>query len=66
MSANAHGGRAIDFYRLPGPNDQKWPTLPQLHAKLFNEHFEGAHQALADVRAGAKCYFELKRRKVRT
>ena len=34
--------------------------------KLFNEPVEGAHRALADVRACVRCYFELKRLKVMT
>jgi DNA polymerase III subunit epsilon len=55
---------ATDFCRLPGPYGYKWPTLQELHLKLFNETFTGAHQALVDVRACAKCYFELKRRKI--
>jgi len=29
--------------------------------RLFNESFLGAHQAIVDVRACAKSYFELKR-----
>jgi len=40
----------------------KWPTLLELHKKLFNEEFDGAHDALADVRACAKSFFELKKR----
>lgn len=55
---------ATNFCRLPGPYGYKWPTLQELHRKLFNQTFEGAHQALADVRACARCYFELKRLKV--
>ena len=55
---------ATNFCRLPGPYGYKWPTLQELHLKLFNETFTGAHQALVDVRACAKCYFELKRRKI--
>jgi DNA polymerase III subunit epsilon len=52
---------ATNFCRLPGPYGYKWPSLQELHLKLFNEQFKGAHQALADVRACARCYFELKR-----
>ena len=52
---------ATDFCRLPGPYGFKWPTLNQLHVKLFHESFSDAHRALVDVRACAKCYFELKR-----
>ena len=55
---------ATDFCRLPGPYGFKWPTLNELHKKLFSESFAGAHRALVDVRACAKCYFELKRLKV--
>jgi DNA polymerase III epsilon subunit-like protein len=52
---------ATDFCRIPGPYGFKWPTLQELHRKLFNQTFEGAHRALLDVRACAKCYFELRR-----
>ena len=52
---------ATDYCRLPGRYGYKWPTLQELHTKLFNEPFEGAHQALVDVRACARCYFELRR-----
>lgn len=55
---------ATDYCRLPGPYGFKWPTLQQLHTKLFNEPFNGAHRALVDVRACARCYFELRRLKV--
>lgn len=40
----------------------KWPTLTELHEKLFNKGFEGAHDALADVEACGRCFFELKSR----
>ena len=53
-----------DYCRIPGPYGNKWPTLQELYAKLFHEDFTGAHRALADVRACAKCYFELRRLKV--
>jgi DNA polymerase III epsilon subunit-like protein len=55
---------ATNYCRLPGPYGFKWPTLQELHLKLFNESFDGAHRALVDVRACARCYFELKRLKV--
>ena len=57
---------ATNFCRLPGKYGFKWPTLQELHLKLFNEAFEGAHQALVDVRACARCYFELRRLRVMT
>lgn len=55
---------ATHYCRLPGPYGYKWPSLAELHRKLFGESFEGAHRALVDVRACAKCYFELRRLKV--
>ena len=53
-----------NYCRLPGPYGYKRPTLQELHMKLFNESFKGAHRALVDVRACARCYFKLKRLKV--
>jgi len=42
----------------------KWPSLDELHNKLFDEGFDGAHDALADVKACARSFFELKDRKI--
>ena len=42
----------------------KWPKLEELHEKLFGVKFDGAHDALADVEATAKCFFELVDRKI--
>ena len=50
-----------DVCRLPGRYGFKWPSLDELHRKLFKESAASAHQALADVRACARCYFELRR-----
>lgn len=55
---------ATQYCRVVGPYGYKWPTLQELYLKLFHEEFTGAHRALADVRACAKCYFELRRLKV--
>jgi DNA polymerase III epsilon subunit-like protein len=52
---------STNYCRLPGPYGYKWPKLEELYLKLFHEGFDGAHQALSDVRACARCYFELKR-----
>lgn len=51
---------ATDYCRLPGNYGYKWPTLAELHGKLFGETFVGAHRALTDVRACARCYFRLR------
>lgn len=56
---------STQFCRLPGgPRGFKWPTLQELHLRLFGSEFGEAHNAAADVRACAKCYFELRRRGV--
>lgn len=40
----------------------KWPKLQELHQFLFGEEFVDAHDALADVMATRRCYYELRRR----
>lgn len=45
-----------------GRGGYKWPKLQELHNFLFGCDFEDAHDALADIEATAKCYFELKKR----
>lgn len=50
---------STDFCAIPGYYGNKWPTLSELHIKLFDKDFEGAHDALVDVRACANCFFEL-------
>ena len=55
----------ISYCNLPFPSGRKgkkFPKLEELHRILFDEDFEGAHDAMADVRATMRCYFELKER----
>lgn len=40
-------------------NKAKFPKLAELHEKLFSEDFDGAHDALNDVRATFRCLKEL-------
>jgi len=51
---------ATDFCALEGKYGYKWPKLSELHIKLFDSDFEAAHDALVDVRATARCFWELK------
>jgi len=52
---------STDYCALPSErNHYKKPKLQELHLKLFGEEFHGAHDALADIRATAKCYWQLK------
>jgi len=50
-----------DFCAIPGRYGYKWPKLAELYYKLFNDEFEGAHNAASDISATAKCFWELKR-----
>lgn len=53
-----------DICKIPAKvrgREFKWPTLTELHTHLFTEPFEDTHDALADVRACARCYLELKK-----
>lgn len=57
---------STEFCKLPGRYGYKWPTLSELHIKLFGRNFAGGHDALVDVKACAKCFFELVDRKIIT
>ena len=52
---------ATDFCALPGGKGGKfkWPTLSELHNKLFGKPFGEAHNAAADVEATARSFFKL-------
>ena len=52
------------FCQIPGLYGYKWPKLSELHIKLFNEDFQEAHNALADIEATAKCFWKLKELKL--
>lgn len=56
---------STNYCKLPGNYGKyKWPKLIELHHHLFNEGFDGAHDALADVIACARCFFEMVKRNV--
>ena len=57
---------ATDFVAIAGGRGGKfkWPTLTELHIKLFGQGFEDAHDAAYDVRATARCFFGLLNQKV--
>ncbi len=55
---------STDYCRLPGPYGFKWPKLEEVYQICFNEVLENAHNALIDVRATARVYYELKKRAV--
>lgn len=55
-----HSTRWCAIPHAYGRMGYKWPKLSELHIKLFGEDFEGAHDALADIEATARCYWKLK------
>lgn len=56
--------KSTDYCQIKSERGYKWPKLAELHWKLFNEDFKNAHNALVDVRACARCFFELVERKI--
>jgi len=54
---------STDFCAIPpkyaSQKTFKWPTLSELHFKLFGEDFEDAHDAMADIQATARCFWGL-------
>lgn len=51
---------SVNYCAIPGPYGFKWPKLEELHKKLFNKGFDNAHNALADIRATADCFWKMK------
>ncbi len=56
----------VDFVALPGGRGGgfKYPSLTNLHKKLFGEGFGDAHDAAYDVSANARCFFGLLQQEV--
>ena len=57
--------RTIDYCKLPFPSGRKgwkYPKLQELYWFLFQEELLGSHDALTDVKATHRCFFELKQR----
>ncbi len=53
----------VNICKIPGfRGNYKFPNLSELHQFLFSDKFDNAHNALADVLACARCFFELKKR----
>lgn len=56
--------RSAQLCQIPGGRGGKFklPTLTELHLHLFNEGFNEAHNATADVESTARCFLELLRK----
>lgn len=53
---------STNYCRIPKFNGRqgfKWPNLSELHLHLFNEGFDGAHDAASDIHATMRCFFKL-------
>ena len=57
---------SVDYCQIPGGRGGrfKYPSLTDLHQKLFGESFAEAHNASADVEATTRCFLELIRLEV--
>lgn len=55
---------STNLCKIPNPvrGGYKWPKLQEVYTFLFGKPFEGAHDAMADIRACMQVYFELKNR----
>jgi len=54
---------STEFCKIPGARGYKWPKLEELYDILFSESFN-AHDALDDIKATARCFWELEKKKV--
>ncbi|MDK7374520.1 3'-5' exonuclease [Weeksella virosa] len=52
-----------EFCAIPqrGGYDYKWPTLNELHQKVFGVKMKKSHSALADVTSVKNCFYELRK-----
>lgn len=53
---------STNYCAINGTYGYKWPSLSELHLKLFNTILKEAHNAEIDINATAKCFWELKRK----
>lgn len=50
---------STDILKIPGLRGYKWPKLQEAHVHFLGREFDGAHDAMADVRACAAVYFAM-------
>ena len=56
-----HKGKQFGGKRRTGAQRWKWPKLSECMQYYFKENIEGAHDALVDVRACAKVFYQLRK-----
>jgi DNA polymerase-3 subunit epsilon len=51
---------ATPILKIPGRYDDfKWPSLAETHRHFFKTDIDGAHDAMADVRACMRCFYAI-------
>ena len=55
---------SIDLCKIPSSYGYgyNFPKLQELYKKLFGTEFDDAHNAMSDIEATEKCFWELKKR----
>lgn len=53
--------KSTNFCAIKNRYGNKWPTLSELHLKLFGKDFKDAHNAAIDIQITAKCFWELRK-----
>ncbi len=53
---------SAELCAIPGPYGYKWPKLPELYKKLFDEKIEDYHNAAMDIKATARCFWDMRKR----
>jgi DNA polymerase III epsilon subunit-like protein len=51
--------KSTDICKLPGKYGYKWPNLQEAHTHFLGKPFDGAHDAMADVRACGSIYWAM-------
>jgi DNA polymerase III epsilon subunit-like protein len=55
---------STNYCKIQDNYGYKWPKLSELHLKLFKKDFDNAHNALADIEATARCFWEMRKLKL--
>lgn len=55
---------SVIFCHILAHRGFKYPTLQQLHMKLFGNQFEDAHDASSDIQATFKCFWKLREKNI--
>lgn len=48
------------YCKIPGKRGYKWPTLQEMHSRVFKQGYSPSNNARTDVIAAARCFIALK------